>query len=117
MPLCSSNQYICHPIPYFFVTVTTILHDEYAKALKKRGIDDPKKVVATPITVGYFGGEDQLEHDDSLLKVVSYLNTGDGNFWAHPIEDLVAIVDLEQGAVTKVEGDGVGPCTNESKSL
>lgn len=83
--------------------------EDYAKALKKRGIDDPKKVVATPLTVGYFDGEDKLEHDKRLLKIVSYLDTGDGNFWAHPIENLVAVVDLEKKAVIKVEDDGVIP--------
>ncbi|RXT07189.1 stalk domain-containing protein [Ammoniphilus sp. CFH 90114] len=82
---------------------------EYAKALQKRGIDDVKKVVATPLTVGYFEGEDGLEQDLRLLKVVAYLNTGDGNFWAHPIENLVAIVDLEQKKVIKVEDEGIIP--------
>lgn len=83
--------------------------EEYAKALKERGIDDVSKVVATPLTVGYFGGEDELKEDASLLKVVSYLNTGDGNYWAHPIENLVAVVDLNKGEVIKVEDDGVVP--------
>ena len=69
---------------------------EYAQALAKRGISDVKKVVATPLTVGYFDGKDGLAQDKRLLKIVSYLNTGDGNYWAHPIEGLVAIVDLEQ---------------------
>lgn len=82
---------------------------EYAKALEKRGIKDVKKVVATPLTVGYFNGEDGLEHDLRLLKVVAYLNTGDGNFWAHPIENLVAVVDLEKKKVIKDEDDGVIP--------
>ncbi|WP_078414589.1 copper amine oxidase [Priestia abyssalis] len=82
---------------------------EFAKALKKRGIDEIKKVVATPLTVGYFEGEDGLKHDQRLLKVVSYLNTGDGNFWAHPIENLVAVVDLEKKKVIKVEDEGVIP--------
>jgi len=82
---------------------------EFAEALKKRNIDDPKKVVSTPLTVGYFEGEDGLEHDKRLLKVVSYLNTGDGNFWAHPIENLVATVDLEKKEVIKVEDEGVIP--------
>ncbi|MBO8171667.1 MAG: primary-amine oxidase [Bacillaceae bacterium] len=82
---------------------------EYAEALKKRGIDDVSKVVATPLSVGYFGGEDGLEHDKRLLKVVSYLDTGDGNFWAHPIENLVAVVDLEQKKVIKIEDEGVVP--------
>jgi primary-amine oxidase len=82
---------------------------EFAEALKKRGIDDPTKVVTTPLTVGYFAGEDKLEEDASLLKVVSYLDVGDGNYWAHPIENLVAVVDLKKGEVIKVEDEGVIP--------
>ncbi|WP_166242008.1 primary-amine oxidase [Paenibacillus turpanensis] len=82
---------------------------EYAEALKLRGIDDVSKVVATPLTVGYFEGADGLAQDLRLLKVVSYLDTGDGNYWAHPIEDLVAVVDLEQKKVIKVEDEGVIP--------
>lgn len=82
---------------------------EYAAALRKRGIDDVKKVVSTPLTVGYFEGKDELEENSRLLKVVAYLNVGDGNYWAHPIENLVAVVDLEQKKVIKIEDDGVVP--------
>ncbi|MDR7314559.1 primary-amine oxidase [Brevibacillus nitrificans] len=82
---------------------------EYADALKKRGINDVKKVVATPLTVGYFNEADGLKQDLRLLKVVSYLDVGDGNYWAHPIENLVAIVDLEQKKVIKIEDTGVIP--------
>lgn len=94
-----------------FATVQTAIESsmEFIKALKKRDIEDVKKVVSTPLTVGYFDGEDGLEHDKRLLKVVSYLNTGDGNFWAHPIENLVATVDLEKKKVIKVEDEGVIP--------
>ncbi len=83
--------------------------DAYKKALKKRGIDDVGKVVATPLTVGYFGGDDDLKHELKLLKVVSYLDVGDGNYWAHPIENLVAVVDLEKKSILKIEDDGVIP--------
>ncbi len=34
-----------------------------------------------------FDGKDGLQQDARLLKVVSYLDTGDGNYWAHPIEN------------------------------
>ena len=81
----------------------------YAQALSKRGIADVKKVVATPLTVGYFDGKDSLRQEDRLLKVVSYLDVGDGNYWAHPIENLVAVVDLEQKKVVKIEDQGVVP--------
>lgn len=76
---------------------------EYIKALKKRGIDDVKKVIANPLTVGYFGGKDGLNKELNVLKVVSYLDTGDGNYWAHPIENLVAVVDLNQKKVIRIE--------------
>ena len=94
-----------------FETVQKVIEGsaEYAKALAKRGIDDVKKVYATPLTVGYFDGKDSLRQEDRLLKVVSYLDVGDGNTWAHPIENLVAVVDLEQKKVTKIEDAGVIP--------
>ncbi|MDM0112901.1 primary-amine oxidase [Variovorax sp. J22R133] len=82
---------------------------EYAQALAKRGINDVKKVFATPLTVGYFDGKDSLRQEDRLLKVVGYLDVGDGNNWAHPIENLVAVVDLEQKKVIKIEDSGVIP--------
>lgn len=82
---------------------------EYAKALAQRGIPDVKKVVATPLTVGYFDGKDGLQQQARLLKVVSYLDVGDNNYWAHPIENLVAVVDLEQKKVIKIEDAGVIP--------
>lgn len=94
-----------------FMAVQAIISESeaYKEALKKRGIDDIDKVVATPLTVGYFEGEDGLEHESRLLKVVSYLDVGDGNYWAHPIENLVAVVDLEDSSILKIEDEGVVP--------
>lgn len=82
---------------------------DYAAALARRGIADVKKVVATPLTVGYFDGQDSLRQEDRLLKVVSYLDVGDGNYWAHPIEHLVAVVDLVKKQVVKIEDGGLVP--------
>ncbi|MFK9083622.1 primary-amine oxidase [Pseudomonas neuropathica] len=94
-----------------FATVQTAVETspEYAQALAKRGINDVKKVVATPLTVGYFDGKDGLAQDKRLLKIVSYLNVDDGNYWAHPIEGLVAIVDLEQKKLIKIEDEALIP--------
>ena len=41
--------------------------------------------------------------------MVSYLDIGDGNYWAHPIENLVAVVDLNAKKVIKIEDQGVVP--------
>lgn len=94
-----------------FATVQAVIEKspEYAQALAKRGISDVKKVVATPLTVGYFDGKDELRQEDRLLKVVSYLDVGDGNYWAHPIENLVAVVDIEKKTLLKIEDQGVIP--------
>ncbi|MES2941369.1 MAG: stalk domain-containing protein, partial [Pseudomonadota bacterium] len=65
-----------------FATVQAAIESspEYAQSLARRGITDVKKVVATPLTVGYFDGKDLLRQDERLLKVVSYLDVGDGNY-------------------------------------
>lgn len=81
----------------------------YKKALAKRGIQDVSKVVTTPLTVGFFGGKDGLDRELNVLKVVSYLDTGDGNYWAHPIENLVAVVDLENKKIVKLEEGSIIP--------
>lgn len=81
----------------------------YIKALAKRGVKDPKKVITTPLTVGYFGGKDGLSQELNVLKVVSYLDVGDGNYWAHPIENLVAVVDLEKKKIIKIEEGSIIP--------
>lgn len=82
---------------------------EYKAALAKRGIKDISKVVTTPLTVGYFGGKDGLDRELNVLKVVSYLDTGDGNYWAHPIENLVAVVDLDAKKIIKIEEGSIIP--------
>lgn len=88
-----------------FASVQSIINAsaQFAQALKKHGVNDPSKVITTPLTVGYFDGKDGLKQDSRLLKVVSYLDVGDGNYWAHPIENLVAVVDLEQKKIIKIE--------------
>lgn len=94
-----------------FETVQAAIENsaDYRAALKKRGIDDVKKVIANPLTVGYFGGKDGLSKELNVLKVVSYLDTGDGNYWAHPIENLVAVVDLDQKKVIRIEEGSLIP--------
>lgn len=100
-----------------FVSVQNIINasTEFADVLKKHGIQDTSKVVTTPLTVGYFDGKDGLKQDARLLKVVSYLDTGDGNYWAHPIENLVAVVDLEQKKIIKIEEGPVIPVPMQSR--
>lgn len=100
-----------------FMAVQSIINGskEYADIVKKRGITDPSKVITTPLTVGYFDGKDGLKQEDRLLKVVSYLDVGDGNYWAHPIENLVAVVDLVEKKIVKIEEGAVVPVPMEPR--
>ena len=63
----------------------------------------------TPRLPSAFDGKDGLKQEDRLLKVISYLDVGDGNYWAHPIENPVAVVDLEQKKIQKIEEGPVVP--------
>ncbi|VTO27973.1 Monoamine oxidase [Klebsiella pneumoniae] len=74
-------------------------------------------MVTTPLTVGFFDGKDGLQQDARLLKVVSYLDTGDGNYWAHPIENLVAVVDLEAKKIIKNRRRSGDPGPNGAPSV
>ncbi|VTP68960.1 Primary amine oxidase precursor [Leclercia adecarboxylata] len=49
--------------------------------------------------------------------MVSYLDTGDGNYWAHPIENLVAVVDLIEKKIVKIEEGAIVPVADAIASL
>ncbi|STV71757.1 Monoamine oxidase [Klebsiella michiganensis] len=53
-----------------FASVQNIINasSEFAEVLKKHGIDDPSKVITTPLTVGYFDGKDGLKQDARLAE-------------------------------------------------
>ena len=93
-----------------FTAVQQIVNEstEFAEVLKNTA-SPTRKVITTPLTVGYFDGKDGLKQEDRLLKVVSYLDVGDGNYWAHPIENRWPwsilsrkIQKIEEGAVVPV---------------
>lgn len=88
-----------------FVSVQNIINisSEFVEVLKKYGIIDSGKVVIILFIVGFFDGKDGLQQDVCLLKVVSYLDIGDGNYWVYLIENLVVVVDFEVKKIIKIE--------------
>lgn len=82
---------------------------EFLAALKKRGLAGKvNKVKLVGLTVGYYG-PDNADPNRRLYKYTAYLDTGDGNFFTHPIENLVVTVDIDEKKVLKVEDEGVIP--------
>jgi primary-amine oxidase len=86
-------------------------------AMRKRGIKKLDKVVCDPMMYppGYFGPS-PLENR-RLLVVPCGLETGDKNFWAHPIEGIKTLVDLNKKEVVEVEDTGVVPIPQQAAGL
>ncbi|WP_052702949.1 hypothetical protein [Paenibacillus beijingensis] len=81
----------------------------FVNALKKRGLAGKiDKVKLVGLSVGYYGPENG-DPNRRLYKYTAYLDTGDGNFFTHPIENLVVTVDIDERKVLKVEDEGVIP--------
>ncbi|KXP02182.1 primary-amine oxidase [Tsukamurella tyrosinosolvens] len=73
---------------------------EWIAAMSSRGID-PAKVRAVPLSAGVFGHEDEVGH--RLCRVLAFHQDDGADLpWAHPIDGVVAYVDLTEGRVTKV---------------
>ena len=80
----------------------------WQEAMRKRGITDFDGLQLDPWPAGNFGDPD--EDGRRLLRAVSYLrHTETDNGYAHPIEGVVATVDVGREEVLDVEDHGVIP--------
>ena len=82
-------------------------HPDWQAAIRKRGIDDFQQVVCIPHTVGHNGL--QQEAGQRLVKVTSYDGRGTTNFWARPIEGVIAVIDYHTKTVVAVTDSGLVP--------
>jgi primary-amine oxidase len=75
-------------------------NEAWIDAMTNRGLD-PEKVRAVPLSAGVFGDEDEI--GVRLVRVLAFYQADkDALPWAHPIDGVVAYVDLINKAVTKV---------------
>jgi primary-amine oxidase len=80
----------------------------FAAACARRGITDMSKVCVDPWSAGSFGLPD--EEGRHLCHVFAWVRLYDyENFYAHPIEGLNAIVDINSGEVIRIDDYGVVP--------
>jgi primary-amine oxidase len=78
---------------------------EWAAAMARRGIDDPRRVRVSALSAGCFDipGEEGLR----LVRCLAFLQLGkDDNVWAHPVDGVVAYVDLIAGRVHRLIDEG-----------
>lgn len=95
----------------FMGSMTAALADPgFIAALGRRGFK-PTDVFCLPLTAGNF--LQQAEKGKRLMKVPCYQNPAGSNFYAKPIEGLLAEVDLNTRQVTQVIDEGVVPMAKD----
>ena len=97
--------------PYFVweelteATTAVRAHPAWQQALQRRGITDLDAIYLEPQPAGYHGFAE--EEGRRVVRVVCYRKqNAEDNPYAHPIEGVIAVVDLNTGEVISViEGD------------
>jgi primary-amine oxidase len=87
----------------------------WQQAMRKRGIEDLSTVQIDPWPAGSFG----VAHEDGrrICRCLPYVReTPDDNGYAHPIEGVIAFVDMARGEVLEVVDTGVVPIPPERGS-
>src|SRR5258708_18452868 len=85
----------------------------FQAALAKRGVTDMNMVMVDPWSAGYYGPDE--EPPRRLVRALPWVRIGapNDNGYAHPIEGVRAIVDLNRMEVVRIEDDGVIPLPPE----
>lgn len=91
----------------FLATVAVNQDETWREAMRRRGITDFDSVQLDPWPPGWF---DEEHYDRRLTAVLSYWRDHESdNGYAHPIEGVVAWVDLATEEVVRVDDFGVVP--------
>lgn len=94
--------------PEEFLLAETIAKQDprFVAALAKRGITDMSLVCSDPWSCGVFGYAD--EEGRRLIQTITWVRMRPyDNHYAHPIEGLSAVVDINRGEVVRVDDYGV----------
>jgi primary-amine oxidase len=100
--------------PEVFAAQQAILADaSFQAALARRGITDLSSVVIYPWTSGYRGPEDAANLGRFIRMEVALAHSPEDNYYAHPVEGIVATVELDSMTV-QVEDFGAVPIPERS---
>jgi len=84
----------------------------FIAALAKRGITDLSLVCSDPWSCGVFGHADEAGR--RLIQTITWVrNRPYDNHYAHPVEGLSAVVDINRGEVVRIDDYGVVPVPRE----
>ena len=89
------------------------LHPEFHAAMAKRGVTDPAQIQVDAWPAGHFGVAEESER--RLARCTVFVKPAPGaNEWAHPVDGLLGLVDLNTLEVLRIEDHGVVPVPEES---
>jgi len=87
-------------------------HPEFQAVLAKRGVP-PEQIQVDAWPAGHFGAE--IESQRRLARCVAFVKPAEGdNEWAHPVDGVIALVDLNTLELLSIEDHGVVPVPPES---
>jgi primary-amine oxidase len=95
--------------------VEEIVHGDpgWRAAMERRGLTDVSKIRACPLTAGSYGVAD--EQGRRMVRVLSFVQPDEHDLvWAHPVDGLVAYVDLIERRVLKLIDEFDLPIPGES---
>ena len=87
----------------------------FREAVKKRGIDDVSLVMVDAWSAGHYGNEPREDRGKRLVRALCWLRLEPhDNFYARPIDNLVAVVDLNRKQLVRIEDSGVVPVPTQA---
>ena len=92
------------------------LHPEFQAAMAKRGVTDPEQIQVDAWPAGHFGAAEESER--RLARCIAFVKPAPGdNEWAHPVDGLIGLVDLNTLEVLRIEDHGVVPGARGERQL
>ena len=88
---------------------------EFREAMKKRGIDDVGLIMVDAWSAGHYGNEPPEDRGKRLVRALCWIRSEPrDNGYARPIENIVAVVDLNRKQLVRVEDYGVTPLPRQA---
>ena len=87
----------------------------FREAMQKRGINDVSLIMVDAWSAGHYGNEPPEDRGKRLVRALCWFRTElHDNGYARPIENVVAVVDLNRKQLVRVEDYGVVPLPSQA---